>query len=68
MNIGGYLAIVRVLGKFSRAYSRAVKLEQAKDNDVTWMDYITCIFVALGSMDEGDLDQIVKVSKQLKAE
>lgn len=67
MNIGGYLAIVRVAAKFSRAYSQAVKVEQLKDNDVSWIDYITCVFVALGSMDESDLDQVVKVSKQLKA-
>ena len=66
MNIGGYLAIVRIAAKFSRAYSQAVKVEQLKDDDVSWIDYITCFFVALSALDEGDLDQVVKVSKQLK--
>lgn len=66
MNIGGYLAIIKILGKFSRAYSDAVKAEHAKDGDVSILDYLSCIFDALGSMDEGDLDLVVAVSKQLK--
>lgn len=66
MNIGGFLAVFQIAGKFSRAYSKAVKAEHAKDGDVNWLDYLSCIFEALGSMDESDLDVVVAVSRELK--
>lgn len=66
MSIGGYIASLKIVAKFTRAYSKAVKAAQAYDGHVSWLDYITCIFEALQVLDEGDLDSIVKVSKGLK--
>jgi len=64
MGIGGYITIIRMAAKFMRAYSAAVKVEQERDGDVSWLDYLTCILEALQTMDEEDLTTILKVAKK----
>jgi len=65
MGIGKYITIFRVAAKFLRAYSKAIKLEEAKDGNVSWLDRLTCVFDALTSMDEGDIDSIIKAAKKV---
>jgi len=64
MSIGGYLVIIRLAAKFFRAYSKAVKAEEERDGDVTFLDYLTCVLDALQLMNEDDLTSVVKVAKK----
>jgi len=64
MTIGGYIAIIRLVAKFSRAYSKAVKAERVKDGDVSVLDYITCAFDALGSITEDELIPVIEIAKK----
>lgn len=64
MGISGYLAILRMAAKFTSAYSVAIKAEELKDGDVNWIDYLTCVLIALQTMDAGDLDAVLRLSKQ----
>jgi len=66
MNIGTYLRLFKMGAKFMRAYSKAIKAEEARDGDVSWLDYITCILEALQTMNEDDLNTILKVKGQPK--
>jgi len=64
MKLSNYFVIFRVAGRFLRAYSEAIKAEEEKDGDVSWLDRVSCLLEALQTMDERDLDAILKVAKQ----
>ena len=67
MQIGSYIAIAKLAAKFSRSYSKAIKTEQARDGDVSWWDYITCILDAAATLSEADVEPLTKVvNKQRK--
>jgi hypothetical protein len=63
MQVGKVFSIIRMAAKFSKAYSQAVKAEQAKDGEVSLLDYLSCFLAALSAMNEEDLTVITQVTK-----
>ncbi len=64
MKFSNYFAILRIAGRFVRAYSKNIKAELAKDGDVSWWDRFSCVLAALESMDESEIEAIITVAKE----
>ncbi len=64
MGIGGYIAIVKLVADFFRAYSKAIKAEEAKDGEVSWLDYLTSILDALANLKIENLETALKSAKK----